>query len=457
MTRIGRAGYADRMPASVLAAPVAHGVTGAVLAIVALLWVPAGHARWPAQAPVLPMPDPQQYTIVHVATAQALANACWNLASNRAIVIAPGTYDLASVSFPNGVDGRLTVGRFGAAPITNIVIRGATDDPRDVVVRGAGMLDARVPYGFQLFTARQVTIANLSVSGVFYHGIGIEGPQGARDIHLYNLRVSDAGQQLIKGSGAGADDVLVEYVEAFYTEGAVAHPYASPPNTCYTNGIDITGGHRWTIRDSLIRDIRCQDGSLAGPAILAWQGSMDTVVDRSVILDSSRGVALGLIGPADHLRGMVRNTLVRWDVGASYAVDVPLYTTSPDARLLHNTVLTRGRYGNAVEVRYAGATGVEVHGNLADAAIMPRNGAVPVLGHNVTSAQAAWFVDAATGDLRLTAQATPALSQVARRADAERDFTGHMRRSPPVLTDLGGLERQSDTLFASGFESLPPR
>jgi len=66
-------------------------------------------ARLPNQAPPLPPPD-ASFTIVDVSTSQQLADACWNLQSNQAIVIAPGTYHLDAVQFPNGVDGRLTIG-----------------------------------------------------------------------------------------------------------------------------------------------------------------------------------------------------------------------------------------------------------------------------------------------------------------------------------------------------------
>jgi len=100
-------------------------------------------ARLPQDAPPLPVPD-NTYALVNVSTAQQLADACWNLTSNQAIVIAAGTYNLAGVNFPNGVDGRLTVGRFGAVPISHIQIRGATGNPSDVIIAGAGMLNSSV-------------------------------------------------------------------------------------------------------------------------------------------------------------------------------------------------------------------------------------------------------------------------------------------------------------------------
>lgn len=394
------------------------------------------------------------YEIIHVSSAQALADVAWSLSSNQAIVIAPGEYQLANVSFPNGVDGRITVGRFGAAPIRNVQIRGATGNRDDVVLLGAGMLDTRVPYGIQIFTASEVTLDDFSVGEVYYHAIGIEGSQGAREVRIHNLRAFDAGQQIVKGSGAGANDVRVEHALVEYTVGALVHPQGSPPNSCYTNGIDVTGGHRWQIRDSVIRRIRCQNGELAGPAILVWQGSQDTVVERNLILDSSRGIALGLVGASDHSGGMVRNNLIRWSPQANYAVDVPIYTTSPNAKILHNTALTRGRYANAIEVRFAGATGVEVAHNLTDAAIQPRNGATPSLVDNFAGAQTAWFLDESVGDLRLSASGLAAVPLGARRSDAVDDCLAEPR---PTSTEIGACARDIQRVFADGFEGASLR
>ena len=152
--------------------------------------------------------------------------------------------------------------------------------------------------------------------------------------------------------------------------GAVVHPEGSPPNTCYTNGIDALGVSGWRIAHNLIRAIKCQNGQLAGPAVLMWGGSSGTVVEGNTFLDSSRGVHLGL-GEGDHSGGIVRNNFFRWQPVSAYQVDVAIYTTSPDSLILHNTALIRDRYPNAIEVRYASATGVEVRGNLLDAAITP--------------------------------------------------------------------------------------
>ncbi|HET7842816.1 MAG TPA: hypothetical protein VFL14_01600 [Xanthomonadales bacterium] len=418
-------------------------------ALLLLAAIAPAHARLPAQAPPLPPPG-AGYTIVNVSTAQQLADACWNLASNRAIVVAPGTYDLATVVFPNGVDGRLTIGRFGAAPISNIQVRGATGNPADVVIRGAGMLNNVVPFGMQLFTATDVTIADLTLGNVYYHAVMEQGDQGAQRVRLYHVRLFDTGQQIVKGT-TNADDVTIEYSELYYTTSAPNHPEGSPPGSCYTNAVDGFGVDRWIVRDSLMRNIRCQDGTLAGPAILLWAGASASLVERNTIVDSSRGIALGLTGPTDHAGGIARNNFIRWASSGSYAVDVPIYTTSPNAQLLHNTALASGRYPNAIEVRFAGATNVAVRGNLTDAAIAPRDGAVPVLAGNRTNAQAGWFVDPASGNLHLAAAGSSAVDQLT--AATTDDFDGEPRSLAANAADQGADELgPADLLLRDGFE-----
>ncbi len=422
---------------------------GAVVLVSMLGSAPAFAAR-PVAAPRLPPPDPGVFSIVHVATAQELANACWNLVSNRAIVVAPGIYDLAAVSFPNGVDGRLTVGRFGAPPISNIQIRGATGRPEDVVIHGAGMLAPIVPFGFQIFTATDVLIADLTIGEVYYHAVAIQGDQGAKRVRLYHVRAFDAGQQIVKASGAGADEVTIEYSEIFYIDGAIEHPEGSPPGSCYTNGIDGLGVAGWIVRDNLVRGIRCRNGALAGPALLIWQGSSGSLVEGNTFLDCSRGVHLGL-SAGDHTGGIVRDNFFAWTADADYAVDVAIYTVSPGSKILHNTALVTTQYPNAIEVRYASTTGVEVRSNLLDGAVQPRDGAAPATSDNLTTAAASWFVDAAAGDLRLRPTATLAIDRVDRRADAATDFYGWLRPAAPGQTDLGAAE--AERIFSDGFES----
>ena len=119
-----------------------------------------------------------------------------------------------------------------------------------------------------------------------------------------------------------------------------------------------------------------------------------------------------------------------------FAVDVPIYTTSPDSSVLHNTALTMGRYPNAIEVRFAGATGIAVRNNLLDAAIQPRDDANPDVSGHLLDAEPAWFADITAGDLHLNANATPAIDQVTRLADVPDDFDAQMRPAGGGLADI---------------------
>jgi hypothetical protein len=147
----------------------------------------------------------------------------------------------------------------------------------------------------------------------------------------------------------------------------------------------------------------------------------------------------------------VRNNFLRWQPGAGYAVDVGIYTVSPGSKVLHNTVLARGEYPSAIEVRYASTTGVEVRGNLLDAAVTPRDGAAPTTANNLTAAQPGWFVDEAAGDLRLTSAAAAAIDEVTRLADALDTYAAWTRPAGAGLADVGADEFEQ--LFRDGFES----
>ena len=418
-------------------------------ALVAVAYACDTLARLPQDAPPLAPPIAEVYEVIEVSSAQELAEACWNLSSNQAIVISPGTYDLGGVNFPNGVDGRLTVGRFGAAGISNIQIRGATGNPADVVLQGRGMLDPTVPFGIQIFTATDVTIADLTVRDVYYHVIAIQGDQGARDVRLYHSRFLNAGQQIIKASGAGADDVTIDYNEIAYTQGAVVHPEGSPANSCYTNGIDALGVSGWKIRHNLLDKVRCQNGDLAGPAILMWRGSRDTLIAGNTFRDSSRGPYLGF-EPSDHANGVVQNNFISWSTSPDYQVDVGIYSASSDSVIEHNTVLVNGNYPNAIEIRYAGATNVRVANNLLDGEIRARDGAAPLLEDNEVVGSFNWFVDPDIGDLHLTEAGSLAAGMVSAASTTPGDFDGVVRGDPTNPgADQYGVEAP---LFYDGFE-----
>ena len=261
--------------------------------LVCLLW--PGFADAGPAIPPTPLPPPTG-AIVHVSTVSQLQNAVAAIASNTTIMIAPGTYQLTSTLYING-------------NFTNVGVRGATANRDDVVIVGRGMnasSNGGVPFGIWVGgNVRGVTIANLTIRDVYNHPIILNA--GAQSPYIHNVRLVNAGQQFLKanpdGTGGGVDNGIVEY--SVFEYDTVSRDY-------YTNGVDVHTGDNWIIRHNLFRRMRAPAGQLAGPAILMWNNSTNTLVDGNTFIECQREIALGLIErtPNDHTGGVVRNNFI---------------------------------------------------------------------------------------------------------------------------------------------------
>ena len=373
----------------------------------------------------VPPLSPATGKVVKVATEPDLQTAVRNLTSGTTVLIAPGTYRLTST---------LHVGN----RLVNVALRGATRDRNDVILVGPGMTNAGygdAPSGIWMGDgARDVLVANLTVIGFYFHPVILNA--GTESPHFYNVRLADGGQQLLKsnpdGAGKGVDNGVVEYSILEFT---------SRSRDSYTNAIDVLGGAGWIIRDNLFRNIHAPAGQLAGPTILMWRGSRDTIVERNTFIDCQREIAFGLVEatPNDHSGGVIRNNFFyrQTSVRGDAAINV---IDSPGTRVLHNTILTSGTYPNAIEYRFGDTTGVEIANNLTDAAIRSRDGATATVRSNSTTASAGMFVAAAKGDLHLTMQASAAVDKGVPLAGAETDWDGQAR-ARGAAPDLGADEQ----------------
>jgi hypothetical protein len=387
--------------------------------LVCVLW--HGLADAGPAIPPTPLPPPTG-AMIHVSTLSQLQNAVAAIASNTTIIIAPGTYQLTSTLYING-------------NFTNVGVRGATADRDDVVIVGRGMngsSDGGVPFGIWVGgNVRGVTIANLTIRDVFYHPIMLNA--GAQSPFIHNVRLVNAGQQFLKagpdGTGHGVDNGIVEYSVFEYE--TVSRDY-------YTNGVDVHTGDNWIIRHNLFRRIRAPGGELAGPAILMWNGSTNTLVDGNTFIECQREIALGLIErtPNDHTGGVVSNNFIYRSSPGDSAIYVG---DSPGTQVLHNTILISRTYANPIEFRFPNTTGVVIANNVLDGNIAARDGATGSVAGNYTNAIAGFFANPALGDLHLTPLATALLNQViAVPASAPLDWDGQPRSAGSA--DIGADE-----------------
>ena len=362
-------------------------------------------------APALPAPAGG---VVSVATEAQLQNAVAHLQSNTTILVAPGTYTLTSTLYINGT-------------FTNVALRGSSGNADDVVLQGPGMTNAsygNVPFGVWTGgSVQNVLVANLTIRDFYYHPIIFNA--GTQSPRVYNVRLVNAGQQFIKsnpdGAGGGVNNGVVEY--------AVIE-YDTTSRDDYTNGVDVHTGQNWIVRNSLFRNIRAPQGLLAGPAVLMWNGTANSIVEANTFIDCQREVALGLIdreSPHDHSGGIVRNNFIyrRSAIAGDVAIGV---FDSPGAQVLQNTVLMAGGgYPNAVEYRFSGSTSVVIANNLFDSAIQARDGATGSVSSNYLQASPSLFVNAAAADLHLVPSATAVIDKVTVRAGAATDWDGQSR------------------------------
>jgi hypothetical protein len=363
-------------------------------------------------------------TIVNVSTVAQLQSAVASISSNTTIVIAAGTYNLSAPLFING-------------SFTNVGIRGATGNRDDVVLAGKGMsaaTDGGVPYGIWVGgDVHGVTIADLTIRDVYNHPIILNA--GTHSPLIHNVRLVNAGQQFVKanpnGAGGGVDNGIVEDSVIEYT---------TTSRDDYTNGVDVHTGANWIVRRNLFRNIRAPQGQLAGPAILMWNGTTNTIVDGNTFIDCQREISLGLIErtPNDHTGGIVRNNFIYRRPGLTGDVAI-LVADSPTTQVLHNSILISATYNNTIEYRFANTSAVLIANNASDAAIVARDGAVGVVTGNYTTASAALFVNPAAGDLHLRASSAVLRDKIATPIPAAGpDWDGQMR--PAGATDIGADE-----------------
>jgi hypothetical protein len=365
---------------------------------------------------------------VTVRTVRQLHHAVSTAAPDTTILVEDGEYRLESM-----LD----------FTVPHVVLRGKSGDAANVVLRGDGMTEGRVGVALSV-SAPDVTIADLTAGWVAYHGIQIRGERAASRTVVHNVRVFDAGQQLLKGStsagGPAAEDVVIACSRFGYTDTAP---------TDYTDGVDALGVRHWTVRDNRFERIRGPRDQryAAGPAILLWNGSSDSVVERNIVVDSYRGIALGLVNVLngqrgdtaplpDHQGGIVRNNVV-WNLN-SWADEGIEANGASGLRIDHNTVLVEGGLSHSISLRFPLTAGV-VRNNLTNRRIVFRNGGRAELQGNLDGAIAEWFVAAPRADLHLARPTIPAIERGVALPEVPQDFDRRPRPTA-IRPDVGAFE-----------------
>ncbi len=268
-----------------------------------------------------------------------------------------------------------------------LTIRGASGDRGAVVIQGPGYGVAGE--GFML-GGSDITIADLTMSDIRDHAISIKPELGASQIALYNLHLVDIGTQHIKASAA-ADNVdgIVACSSIGYTDGGALGDY--------NGAIDIHRAVDWIIRDNHIYNIT-GDGSscnasdpndcgyTTAPAIYLWNNSRGGLIERNMLVNNARNIALGL--DRVHVGAVVRNNFIYNPGDALGGIEL---STASDILVEHNTVIIGGSHPGAIEFRAAST--IEVRNNLLSKDLWFKGGNDAITSNgNIVDATTADFV-----------------------------------------------------------------
>lgn len=358
-----------------------------------------------------PLPDPSG-TAVTVSTVIELVNAAQqaNASGNLTILIEDGTYTLSEMLWISG---------------NNVTFRSRSGNRDAVVIRGQG-ISGNVSHIFNV-PGDNFTAADMTIGWVANHAIQIHSDSDNPVVH--NVRFVDTYEQMLKvsyrpGDSTSSDNGLVEWCVFEYSAG-IGPQY-------YIGGIDAHQAHNWTIRNNVFRYIRSPEADLAEHAIHFWSESSNTLVEHNIIINCDRGIGFGM-GDRGHSGGMIRNNMVSTtrDVGIGLE-------NSRNTAVYNNTVYTEN-YGNSIEYRFSGTQGVAIINNLTNAQIASRDGGSGRVETNVTNAQASWFGDTGSGNLRLATAESTVVDQGQSLSDVTWDIDCEMRPKGAAY-DIGADE-----------------
>jgi hypothetical protein len=302
-------------------------------------------------------------------------------------------------------DGNYTLDQMLGVWADGVTVHSSSGNRDAVIIRGEGM-DGNVSHIFNVIGS-DFTVRDLTIGWVANHAIQIHGNLNAHRPLIQNLHIVDTYEQMIKVSYDSISDNSSDYGTV---ENCLFEYSAGIGPQYYIGGVAAHQAKNWIVRNNTFKNISSPSSDVAEFAIHFWSDSEDTLVERNTIINCDRGIGFGLSGRG-HVRGIIRNNMIYHDTSGTYA-DVGIYLEyATDTQVYNNTIYLEHDYPNAIEYRFSGTTGALIVNNLTNKEIAQRDGASATVSHNVTDAQASWFVSPSTGDLHLSARPSTVIDQ----------------------------------------------
>jgi hypothetical protein len=381
---------------------------------------------WLPKAPPLPTPKGE---VLRVSSVSELFEAIEKAKPGATILVADGHYFLPR---------RLEIRKDG------LTLRGESGRPEKVILDGGkhqlGELIA-------VTGCSDVTIAHLTVQNVRWNGIKLDTDTGVHRVTIYNCIIRNVWQRGVKGvrvppnvprpTGCKVQFcVFVNDRPKTFEDDPTDNPQTFNGN--YIGGIDVMFAQGWVISDNVFVGIQGRTREGRG-AIFLWHDSRDCVVERNIIIDCDVGIALGNSWKPPDIdvhctRVIVRNNFIVRCPESGIVAD---YTR--DCLIAHNTIHDpANKLGRLIRLVHDNE-GLRVVNNLLSGPPIKNESPSKVLLLNnlVVPDYSFAFVDARSGNLRLTAKAVEAIDKAIPLPEVASDIDGKPRGPKP---DIGAHE-----------------
>jgi hypothetical protein len=391
---------------------------------------------WLDNIPALP---PASGDIVNVSTAAQLDAAITNATDGQTILIADGTYEMISY-VPLNIN----------AP--NVTIRGASDDPTKVIIKGNGFKSGEKIDCFRVFSHTTV-FAYITVEDVRSYGMMMR--TGNNDnMLIHGCRWIDCNKRCLKAPGYVVGPT-VPVPESHNGEIRYCLFEQKTPITLdipnldfngdYVCGMDMMRLNNWTIHHNVFLNFKGITGGGRG-AVFLWGGAQggcrNMIVENNVFIGNDRSICLGNpSGIADAESCIVRNNFIH--AGHDYGLELCF---CKDVKVYNNT-FWRTNYSRRMVLFFENMGGNTLKNNIVVGPAMVYGDPAPLPDTTgniwVRSNISSWFKNPSMGDLHLNAIATQAIDQGLVLAEVPNDFDDKPRDANP---DIGADEYGNESV-----------
>lgn len=272
----------------------------------------------------------------------------------------------------------------------HIMVKSATGNPYDVVLKGSGMQKSGEVKGIFRVNSNYFTLDGITLTDVPNHLVQVAGEINASYPHFRNVIFQDAYEQLLKVSYNYKTDESQKFKSiGGVVDGCIFQYTQGIGPNFYIGGIDALGAVNWTVKNSVFRDIASPRSQIAQYAVHFWDNADDNSVIDNVFIDNDRAIGFGMWLPNRgtryaHSNGLVKgNIIYHTDNGDPFADVSIMVEGNLGVRIEENIIYQMHSYENAIEYRWDNSVDIKIVNNAANRRVQSRDGAEATLELNV--------------------------------------------------------------------------